>query len=112
VVAQAGDDGSLLELYRRLLAVRRSEPALSLGGWQLLRAAGDVLAYARTAGGRELVVVLNLGGRAADVELLRVGGGRVLLSTGRDRDGEAVDHDTVHLEPDEGLILERPATGA
>jgi alpha-glucosidase len=112
VVAQAGDDGSLLELYRRLLAVRRSEPALSLGGWQLLRAAGDVLAYARTAGGRELVVVLNLGGRAADVELLRVGGGRVLLSTGRDRDGEGVDHDTVHLEPDEGLILERPATGA
>jgi alpha-glucosidase len=110
VAAQAGREGSVLHLYRRLLEVRRAERALSLGSWQLLHADGDVLAYARRDGDRELLVALNLGGGGAWLNLPGVAGGRVLLSTGRERDGERIDEPTLRLGADEGLILERPRT--
>jgi alpha-glucosidase len=109
VHAQAEQAGSLLQLYRRLLELRRSEPALSFGGWALLHADGDVVAYARSAEGRRLVIVLNLGEKARDVQLDDIAGGRVLLSTELDREGEVLDERTVRLRPDEGLILESRA---
>ncbi|HZF68220.1 MAG TPA: DUF3459 domain-containing protein, partial [Gemmatirosa sp.] len=50
---------STLALYRRLLALRRAEPALRAGAFRLLPRQGDVLAYLREdgAGGRFLVLV-------------------------------------------------------
>lgn len=60
VAAQAGDPGSMLTLYRRLLALRRSTPALSLGSYVAVDADRDVLAYERTHDGDRLLIVLNL----------------------------------------------------
>ncbi len=57
VAAQEADPGSTLHLYRDLLAVRRSEPALGDGPMTWIDSADDVLAFAR--GG--LVCVVNLG---------------------------------------------------
>jgi alpha-glucosidase len=54
---------SILTLYRRLLAARRVHPALSIGGFALLVAEGDVLAYERWHGAERLIVALNLGGQ-------------------------------------------------
>jgi alpha-glucosidase len=111
VAAQTGAEGSLLELYRRLLALRRAEPALSVGKWELLGARGDLLAYARVAGDRRLVVALNLGNAPIAAELPGVGGGQILLSTRPDRAGELVHDAALLLAAGEGVILE-PATGA
>ncbi|MFV0622392.1 alpha-amylase family glycosyl hydrolase [Sphingomonas sp. ac-8] len=61
VAAQRGDGGSLLTLYRRLLALRRATPALSVGSWHPVVAEGTLLAYERREGDTRLLVVLNLG---------------------------------------------------
>ena len=47
VEAQRDDPGSLLSLYRRLLALRRSEPDLLSGAYRTLEADDRVLRFAR-----------------------------------------------------------------
>ena len=105
VAAQRDDPASSLHLYRALLALRRSEAALSIGAWSPLTADGDLLAYERSHAGRRLVVALNLGHEALEADVLGGGSGRVLLSTHLDRAGERV-AGRVWLRPDEGLIVE------
>ncbi len=106
VAAQVTDPHSILSLYRTLIALRRCEPALWVGRYHGLIAEADILAYERRhdGTGRRLLVALNLGGSSHDLHLAEAAGGRVLLSTGLDRSKEAVGH-TVHLRPDEGLVL-------
>ncbi len=64
VEAQSADPGSLLAWYRRLLALRRSSPALQTGSLELFDTHGDVIAYERRAGEDRFLVVANLGERA------------------------------------------------
>jgi alpha-glucosidase len=95
VAAQRDDPGSLLALYRRLLALRGQEPALSVGAYLPIDAPGDLLAYVRRHGRRNFLVVLNLGAEAAvfPPALLPEGGplrGTVAVSTHGARDGAAV----------------------
>ena len=104
VEAQAHDDASMLALYRRLIALRRREPALQEGSYEPLAAGLDVLAYARTHGSRRLVVLLNFGSTAAPVLPQLLGGDAVLLaSTHADRQGSM--HGAWMLEPLEGLVF-------
>ncbi|RYE95675.1 MAG: DUF3459 domain-containing protein, partial [Oxalobacteraceae bacterium] len=60
VAAGAGDAGSMLTLYRYLLALRASSPALSLGAFALIDTDADVIAYQRWTDGERLLIVLNL----------------------------------------------------
>jgi glycosidase len=61
VAAQDADPDSLLNHYRRLIRLRKSEPALSGGAVRSLETGReDVIAWERSAGGRRLVVVANL----------------------------------------------------
>jgi oligo-1,6-glucosidase/alpha-glucosidase len=60
VAAQNGDPASMLNLYRRLLALRRAQPALAKGAIQLVPAPAGVLAYERTDGEARLTVLLNM----------------------------------------------------
>jgi alpha-glucosidase len=53
------DPGSILHLYRRMLAARRASPALRLGSWKALAAPGPVLAYERVHGEDRRVVLIN-----------------------------------------------------
>ncbi len=67
VEAEAADDASFLALYRRLLAVRRSSPALSVGAFEWLDGTSDgVIGYRR---GEEWTVLVNFsdGPRRTDV---------------------------------------------
>ena len=64
---QRDDAGSILHLYRRLLATRRASPALQLGTWDPLDGPDGVLAYRRRSGDDERVVIVNYTGRAAAV---------------------------------------------
>jgi alpha-glucosidase len=100
VAAQAADPRSMLSLYRALLALRRAEPALSVGSYAPVEgAAEDVLAFQRRdeATDRRLLVALNLGGQ--ERELPSAASGRVLLSTRMD--GGAAPR----LRPDEGVVV-------
>ncbi|HEV8629495.1 MAG TPA: alpha-amylase family glycosyl hydrolase [Thermoanaerobaculia bacterium] len=105
VERQRDDRRSLLTLYRRLLALRRAEPALAVGPFAPLRAPGDLLAWVRKEGDRRFLVVLNLGHEPATFTppVLALDGDLV-LSTHLDRDGERVLR-TVELRGDEGVIV-------
>jgi len=69
VAAEDHDSGSLLTLYRRLLSVRRDEPALTVGSYIALHTNGEVLAYRREHQGRRILVALNFGDQPAAIEL-------------------------------------------
>jgi alpha-glucosidase len=105
VAVQGSEPGSMLRLHQDLLALRRAEPALSVGSWRLLATSETTLAYERAVPGRRLAIALNLGSAAASMRLPDVSGGRVLLSTHRDRDGAAV-KGAIDLGPDEGIVIE------
>lgn len=105
VAAQREDPRSMLNLHRRLLQLRRAEPALSVGPISPLRTTGDLLAWVRKDGDRRFLVVLNLGGTPAAYTppVLDVRG-EVAISTHLDRDGERVQR-TVELRGDEGVVV-------
>jgi alpha-glucosidase len=112
VARQRDDPTSFLALYRRLIALRRREPALSVGAYEPLAVpadAGELIAYRRGDGDRRLLVVLNLGDEPQTYRRLDDGPGRlparIALSTHLDRDGEPVAR-TIQLRPNEGVVVE------
>ncbi len=62
--AQAGDHGSMLELYRRALRIRKRQPGLGDGSLRWLDAPEGALAFARDAG---LVCIVNFSGDAVPI---------------------------------------------
>jgi alpha-glucosidase len=96
----------ILTLYHRLIELRRSEPALSVGEFAPLPADDDLIAYIRKAGERRLLIVLNLGSEARSFNLSDLEArASLLLSTHLDPDQE-YSRDDLHLRADEGVIVE------
>ena len=95
VAAQEADRGSMLWLYRDLLALRRREAALSLGTMRVVDAPAGVLALERRHEDRVVRVLLNM--TAAPV--VCAWEGEVLLSTLAGAPAAGM------LRGDEGLIL-------
>jgi alpha-glucosidase len=97
---------SILTLHRRLIELRRAEPALSVGDFAPLPVPGNLMAYIRKTDQRRLLVVLNLG---AKPQSFSIGDlqcrGSLLLSTHLDRSREALG-DKLDLRGDEGTIIE------
>jgi len=104
VTAQSADRGSILTLYRRLLALRRGTPALYGGAYQPLDSAPDCFVYLRSAGDERRLIALNFSGEAWRLSLLDGQNGRVLLSTHLDREEQVSLTDLV-LRPHEGVIV-------
>ena len=52
ILAQRDDPASMLTLYHRLIALRRTTPALAVGAYTAVEAHGEVLAYMRTHAGK------------------------------------------------------------
>ncbi|TGE00100.1 alpha-amylase family glycosyl hydrolase [Methylobacterium nonmethylotrophicum] len=103
IAAQRGDPGSLLTLYRRLIALRRSRMALQTGRYRRLSSGGGTLVFARWHRADGLVVALNL--TASRLRPALPGRGRIVLASGPGREGETVE-DSVALGPHEGAIVE------
>jgi alpha-glucosidase len=103
VAAQRRDPGSLLTLYRDLLALRRAYPALHAGAFRRLPAPGDVFAYERSHAGERAVVALSFASEAREVDLAdaEVAAGLSTLPS-RALPGRAA---RVALGPSEGLVL-------
>jgi alpha-glucosidase len=104
VTAQRDDPASLFSLYRRILWLRKSSPALRRGSFQTVPGPRGVFAYARAAEGERVLVALNFTKDTQQVSF-ETGPGRVLLSTHHARDGEEADLQRVALRPDEALLL-------
>jgi alpha-glucosidase len=103
VADESADPYSLLALYRRLLALRCTTPALSLGSYEGIPASGDILAFRRRHPDSEVVVALNLGHEPATLDI-STGARTVLLSTHLDREGEEP-AGPLQLRPDEGIVF-------
>ena len=73
--SEIGDDASMFALYRQLLSVRRSSPALTSGSLTRLEMPAGVLGYVRECGDDRRTVVINF--RDTDVDVPVNGGTRV-----------------------------------
>ena len=78
VASQETDTGSMLSLYRMLLQLRRSEPALSVGSIRMAQGSEQILAYERIHQATHLHIALNLSGTKRRFDLPD---GELLLST-------------------------------
>jgi glycosidase len=97
--------GTLDDFHRRLLALRRERPALSIGAYELVEVTGDTFVYWREAGPDRCLVALNLASTPHDVRVPPAfRGGRVLVSTLLDRGAESV-ADPLTLGPHEGVVM-------
>jgi alpha-glucosidase len=102
---EAADPGSMLSLYRRLLSLRRSSRALTLGNYNGVPAGERCLAYVRQHGEERMLVALNLSNdpyqcplQAAQLK------GKIVLSTNPCR----AHHDvagSVELDDAEGVVV-------
>jgi alpha-glucosidase len=103
VAVQRDVPDSMLTLYRRLIELRRSEPALSVGVYSPMASQGDVFAYMRREGPRRFLIALNLG---HDQQVFPLGPyeGVVIMSTWLDREAEPV-RGSVLLRQNEGVIV-------
>ncbi len=109
VAAEASDPGSVLALYRALLALRRSRPALRTGEMTLLATRDrDVLAWRRFDRGGSFVIALNFAERSAFIQADELGvdfNGIVEVSASMQRAGERVRETGLELGPLDGLVV-------
>src|SRR5215510_9191000 len=97
---------SILSLYRRLIELRRTELALSIGDFAALPAGEDLIAYLRKIDERRLLIVLNLGARERRFNLRELEAQAwLLLSTYLDQKHEKLGNE-LRLRGDEGVIVE------
>jgi alpha-glucosidase len=102
VAIEKQDPASILTLYRNLIALRRSSPALASGSYRAVPLGYNVLAYERFLGEERLLVVLNFDGEPKDLTLPSWEGAQVLLST---HNQPSVVYAPFVLRPDEGVII-------
>jgi alpha-glucosidase len=106
VRTELDDPNSLLNLYRQLLRLRRSCPALHAGSYQgVAEVPAGTYMYYRLHPEQSILVALNFG---ADERLLQLSDprrGRLLLSSGLDREGE-IDLGHFVLRGHEGIVIQ------
>jgi alpha-glucosidase len=105
VALQKTDPFSMLWLYKRLIELRQSEPALSVGSYKPVYADDKIIAYTREAGDTRFLIVLNLTHKPAYFKLEGFSfSGTVEISSFPELDGIIV-MDTINLDGDVGLII-------
>jgi alpha-glucosidase len=110
VEVQKNDPFSHLHLYKRLIALRQSQPSLMWGDYKPVYADQQALAYIRQApSGKAFLIVLNLSHRPCYLKIQHLPiNGKVVLSTAAELEGTAVT-ETIQLGGDEGIIAELTA---
>lgn len=99
------DTGSILNLYKALIGLRKKLPQLRAGDYTPIAATGNLLLYRRQSEGRSVAVALNLGTEPVSIASDAAGlAGEILLSTSLDRRGEKIDG-ALDLRGNEGVII-------
>jgi len=104
VETEASDPASLLSLYRRLIQLRRQEPALALGAYIPIAVDPQCLGYLRQFGSRRLLVLLNFAEDERAVPLPAESRGDLLLSSDAARQPGPIEA-RVALGPCEAAVL-------
>jgi alpha-glucosidase len=110
VASQQGRPGSVLELYRRVIAARQRHTALREGDYEALESPPDVFAFRRRGGGETAVVLLNMSAAVRTVPLSGVGSSgddsawQVVAGTHR-HDVDAIGPGPCALAPFEAVVL-------
>jgi alpha-glucosidase len=105
VASQQSDPGSLFNLYRRLVRMRRERKVLTSGVYRSVASVGDILAYEREADGDRVMILLNFSQELAAFSLPGdAKTGIILVSTCFDREGERAGRSIV-LQAHEGLVI-------
>ncbi len=104
---QEDDPDSMLNFYRRVIALRRECPALIYGDYQPLNEEDvNVLAFVRSAPEQRCLVALNMTGEAQTVEInLPVEGSLLRFST-HSRENGSIPLDSMNLAPFEAVIVD------
>ena len=109
-------DEALRGWYQRLLAARRTHPALGHGGHRTLSAEGDLLVFVRedAASGDAVLVAVNRGGARAEVTVTRPavwgrGAAREALGSGATLTDEGADSARIAVPPGCAAIFSDPA---
>ncbi len=103
VSRQTNDSHSMLALYRRLIQLRKSTPALLEGTYRAFdHAPDDCLVFHRDTPAQQLVVALNFNAESREIDLPP---GKILLSTNDARPAPSA-KSPLTLAPNEALILE------
>jgi alpha-glucosidase len=110
VAREADDRGSLLSLYRTLIWLRKTAPALTMGTYREVPGGPlSCLVYVRETSGQlreRLLIAVNFTPDPHTFSLPSLAiGGVILLSTDPDSTGGLFDPSRVHLGPDEGIVV-------
>ena len=99
------DPKSFLNLYKKLLEIRRTNSALAIGKYAGLDVKNDsVLFFKRVNSSSEVLIALNFTDKKQTINHNTVKNGKVILSTHLDREEKLVDK--LELLPNEGCIVE------
>jgi alpha-glucosidase len=102
VARQLNDPRSMLSLYRRLIELRKSTPALTEGSYRAFEGAPeDCLVFHRDTASQHLVVALNF---TAEPREINLPSGKILLTTGARLEQSA--KSPLTLAPNEAVIVE------
>jgi alpha-glucosidase len=105
VEVERDDPASMLTLYKHLIKIRRSEPALEVGDFEPIETDGEQLTYVRRDRVSAFLIALNLGPQPQVINFSKKASeGKIVLSTHLDRATERVRGD-LHLGAEEGLLV-------
>jgi alpha-glucosidase len=110
VTLQREQRDSMLQLYHRLIQLRRAEPALSIGSYDPIEADCELILFKRRQGPKAFLIALNLGDRPQICKPAGLNGGTIRMATGLNREGEAIKQ-SIQLNANEGIVIEL-ASGA
>jgi len=106
VAVQRQDRHSMLSLTRALLQLRRTTLSLAVGSYTPIEdVPDDCFVYIRRFGKQQRLIALNISGDEQQVQLPKMGSGRILVSTHLDHE-KPVDLGSLLLRGDEGCIIE------
>jgi alpha-glucosidase len=103
VAMERSDPASMLNLYSRLIRIRREYPALQIGTFLSISTRGDVLIFARELDSSRILVVLNFSAEPVTLQAERTRG-TILASCFGQREGEELDG-RIALKGSDGLIV-------
>ena len=103
VASETADENSVLNTYRKLIALRKSMPILQDGYIEFTeKGHNEILIYTRTLNTQQVHVALNFSSHKRNLLDTIPNGCRILFSTHQEQ--QSVDNGNVILQPFEGII--------
>ena len=105
VLAESNDPASMLSLYRKLIQLRKQQPALQVGSYRAIQVKSpDCFVFERELADDRFLIALNFAANPVDLHLPGFSSGQMFLSTYLDRK-DVLASDDLKLRENEGVII-------